>query len=482
MSLRHVDLPRSVAERAAIGKAARRTLPRKDFADWTPATNRPDPVALLAGQETSRIPQLLPLRHQRMSVNEFAFYRGTAIVMANDLGVLPNTGLTVQLCGDAHMSNFGLFGAPDRSVVFDVNDFDETQPGPFEWDVQRLAVSAFLAGSSNGFTEDVNVSAVEAAVKGYRYGMNLYSQMTDLDIWYNRVDVLQLAEIAKSTGDKSGSKAMIKAVNKARSRNAWSAIVKLTEVRDGRRVFRNDPPIITRLAPDSVLTQRAIQMFSDYVGTLQEDRRHLVEQYRIADIGHKVVGVGSVGLIALVVLLQGRDDNDLLALQVKQAQQSVLEPFTAPSEYPQHGQRVVAGQRIMQAASDVFLGWVAGQFSRQYYVRQLRDMKWSPDLTSMKQEGLVKYAALCGAALARSHARSGDPVAINAYVGSGKAFVAGMVEFSRRYAAQVAKDFAEFNHALDEGKLAKTSVSEEASQASAAVRDFLEMGASLNNS
>lgn len=444
-----------VPERIAKGKEARKRTPRESFADWKPAADRPDPVALLAGQETSRIQALLPVRHERMSASEFAFYRGTAIVMANDLGVISNTGLVTQICGDAHMSNFGMFAAPDRSVIFDVNDFDETNPGPFEWDIIRLAVSALLAGRDNGLKDSENLAAVAAAITGYQFGIARYAEMSNLQVWYDRISVDALTQIAQDAGDKKGAKGLEKGLAKAKTRDAWSAAMKLTEVNaDGQRRFLNQPPLIAPVPMDGEIGKRALEMMKEYYGTLPEAQRHLLSQYSLVDIGHKVVGVGSVGLLSIIALFQGRDENDLLILQFKQAQQSVLEPFSGASEFDQSGHRVVAGQRLMQAASDSFLGWVTGALGREYYVRQLRDMKWSPDLATFKAESLAKYAALCGGTLARAHARSGDAVAISAYLGAGKKFTDAMVQFSLAYAKQVSADYQEFLAAVADGRLA----------------------------
>ena len=444
----------TVDERIEQGRSARTAYPRTTLGEWSVPVDRPDPIALLAEQETSRVQALLPVRHERMSVSPFTFYRGTAIVMANDLGVMPNSGLSTQLCGDAHMSNFGMFAAPDRSVVFDLNDFDETNPGPFEWDLVRLAVSALLASEENGRDAAAGNAAVAASVAGYVAGMQSYAVMSNLDVWYNRIDVEGLQQVAKQLGDKAGAKGLAKAAKKARSRDAWSAAEKLTELgEDGKRRFVSQPPLIAPIPMDGELGVRALEMFKTYMDTMSEAPRHLIHQYSMVDIGHKVVGVGSVGLLSIVGLMQGRDENDLLILQFKQAQTSVLEPFSGASVYPEHGQRVVAGQRMMQAASDQFLGWMTGALGRQYYVRQLRDMKWSPDLADFDAEGLAKYAFLCGGTMARAHARSGDPVAINAYLGSGKKFTESMVAFANTYSKVVSADFAAFKEAVADGVL-----------------------------
>ncbi len=369
------------------------------------------------------------MRHARMATSVFAFYRGAALLMAADLAAMPRTPLTVQLCGDAHLANFGLFGAPDRSVVFDVNDFDETNPGPFEWDVKRLATSFVLAGRDNGLPAGAGRTAAEAVASSYRESMAAFAAKGELEIWYDRVDVPELMTLVSSppvgkvrqrSKDEAKAETLVEdAVAKARLRDAWSAIEKITEVVDGRRRFREQPPLLTRVDLVAEAGDVVDGMFREYRATLQDDRQELLRRYEITDIGHKVVGVGSVGLLAWVLLLRGRDEDDLMVLQVKQAEESVLEAFTHRSAYTKHGHRVVSGQRRMQAASDSFLGWVDGPLGRSFYVRQLRDMKWSPDPAALDVEWLERYAVLCGHALARAHARSGDAIAVSAYLGTG---------------------------------------------------------------
>lgn len=443
----------SPAERAAHGKAAREVLSRKGQAAFHPAADRPDPVALLEQQESSRVANLLPLRHERMGVSAFTFYRGTAIIMANDLGAQPSSGLQAQLCGDAHLSNLGLFAAPDRVPVFDVNDFDETNPGPFEWDVKRLATSFVLAARDNGYAEGVIADAALASARQYRLSMADYSAMTEIDIWYDRVDPSTLEAWAQRSTAKGAEKRVRRTVAKAQGRTAWTAVRKLTEVVDGRRRFVDEPPVIVRVPEDAVARDLILSSLPGYLETLAPDRRNLLQRYEVIDVGHKVVGVGSVGLLAWVLLLQGRDADDILVLQVKQAQQSVLEPYTAPSIYAQMGERVVEGQRLMQAASDSFLGWVTGKLGREYYVRQLRDMKWSPDISRFEPEGLSGYAELCGHALARAHARTGDAIAISTYLGGSSVFEEAIRSFALSYADQVEIDFAAFREAIASGRL-----------------------------
>ncbi len=460
----------SVAERQSKGRVARVENPRVQLSVWKPAADRADPVALLTSQETTRIQELVPVRHARMAATAFTFYRGAALVMAADLAGLPRSGLEVQLCGDAHLSNFGLFAAPDRTVIFDVNDFDETNPGPFEWDVKRLATSFILAARDNGVPGKVGRAAAEAAAASYRQSMAAFAGKREIDIWYDRIDVDRLvAAVRQLPGGKgksatkgtSATKLEAKAeatiqgaAAKARLRDAWSAIEKITEVVDGQRRFRDQPPLLTRLtiAPDAVAVINAL--FRDYRATLQDDRQELLKRYEIIDMGHKVVGVGSVGLLAFVLLLRGRDEDDLMVLQVKQAQPSVLEAYTRKSAFTKHGHRVVTGQRLMQAASDSFLGWIDGPAGRSYYVRQLRDMKWSPDPASLNKERIGRYAVLCGHTLARAHARSGDAIAISAYLGTGKTFDKAITAFAESYADQTEQDFAAFTSAIADGRIA----------------------------
>ncbi|MFM1966987.1 MAG: hypothetical protein RL134_2712 [Actinomycetota bacterium] len=462
---------RTPEERRARGKAARDALPRKAQAQWAPDPHRPDPISLLEEQEQTRVPSLLPLRHERMGVSAFTFYRGTAIIMASDLGAQPSSGLEVQLCGDAHLSNFGLFAAPDRVPVFDVNDFDETNPGPFEWDVKRLATSFVLAARDNGFPDDVIGTAAEASARQYRTSMAEYAAMKEIDIWYDRVDSSTLEQWAQRTSGKTGEKAVRRTVAKAQARTAWTAVRKLTTVEDGRRIFVDEPPLVVRVPDDALARTLVLGSLPGYLESLAPDRRDLLERYEVIDIGHKVVGVGSVGLLAWVLLLQGRDADDILTLQVKQAQHSVLEPYTAPSTYAQMGQRVVEGQRLMQAASDSFLGWVTGKLGREYYVRQLRDMKWSPDPSGFSPDTLAAYGELCGHVLARAHARTGDAIAISAYLGRSTTFDAAIRVFSLSYAEQVASDYAEFQAAVASGRLAGGSVSPDTEQFTNIMRD-----------
>ena len=441
----------TVAERQAAGVAARAGRSRTSLAGYAPASDRPDPVSLLAGQETSRVQALLPLRHSRMSVSPFTFYRGSAVIMASDLAAMPNTGLVTQLCGDAHLSNFGVFAAPDRSLVFDINDFDETNPGPFEWDVCRLATSFSLAGREVGLADADVRNAVTAVGFGYRTQMAAYASMPDLDVWYDRISVDVLLQWTKAEGFTGAEKRIGKAATKARSRDSWSAITKMTEVVDGKRRFLNTPPLLFRIPMDDAVAERVTEMVREYQDTLPRDRRLLLNHYHVIDVGHKVVGVGSVGLLAFVLLMQGRDENDLIVLQAKQAVASVLEPYTAPSAYQQSGERVVVGQQIMQAASDIFLGWVRGNAAREFYVRQLRDMKFAPDPATFNESSLLGYAMICGRTLARAHARSGDAVELAGYLGASAKFDRAILDFALAYTEQVDADYAAYQKAIAGG-------------------------------
>ena len=448
------DVRRStLAERQASGIAARSARSRNSMANWSAQADRPDPIAQLADQEDTRIQALLPLRHERMSVSPFTFYRGSAAVMASDLASMPNTGLTVQLCGDAHLSNFGLFAGQDRSVIFDVNDFDETTPGPFEWDVMRLSASFMLAAQDNSFTGEEADDIVRLAASSYRAAMAEYASMSDLAIWYDRISTTTLEQWAAEVGGQKATKKLNKVIGKAQARDGWSAITKMTKVVDGTRQFLDQPPVLVRITDGEVLHPWLDMLLEKYRSELQNDRRELMRRYQVVDFGHKVVGVGSVGLRAFVLLLQGRDENDLIVLQAKEAVQSVLNPYTLSCVFEHQGQRVVEGQRLMQAASDAFLGWVQAPNGRQFYVRQLRDMKWSPDIAKLPVPQLAGYAALCGRTLAHGHARSGDPVAIAAYLGQSTKFDDAMTAFARDYAMQVGSDFAEYTAAIADGRV-----------------------------
>ncbi len=480
MAVRKIAHP-SVADRKARGLEARDRAHPSSHAKWRPAADRPDPVGLLGEQNTTREQDLVPVRHGRMMVSPFTFYRGAAKIMAADLKDTPVAGLGVQLCGDAHLSNFGLFASPERVLLFDLNDFDETLPGPFEYDVKRMAASFMIAGRNNGFSKAEARAATLASARAYRDAMADFAQMGTMDIWYAHLDEGELRGAIRSTvaatrkeakGAKKGKqeqklaklaeKRAEKTAAKAHTRDSMQALSKLGEQVDGRYRIVSQPPVIVPardlaatygLSPDQVMPVIHDQ-FRAYRATLQDDRRHLLERFEIVDAARKVVGVGSVGTRAFIVLLQGRDAQDPLFLQIKEATASVLEPYVGKSRYRQHGERVVQGQRMMQAASDIYLGWTKGlDVRRHFYWRQLRDMKGSALVETMTPVGLTFYARICGWTLARAHARSGDPVAISEYLGDSDAFDESITDFSQRYADQNELDFEEFTKAVRSGRL-----------------------------
>ena len=473
----------SVDERRARGKDARARAPRSIHAGWVPAAGRPSPVDLLESQEAARVPDLVPVRHGRMMVAPATFYRGAANIMAADLKETPSAGLDVQLCGDAHLLNFGVFGSPERRLVFDLNDFDETLPGPFEYDVKRMAASFEIAGRDNGLTAADARTATLTSVTAYQDAMAEFAQLSTMEVWYASLDEDRIkraiAAIAAETADKAKSakkkhgkareqarlaklaaKRVDRASTKAHRRDSLQALSKLGELADGRYRIVSQPPVViplrdlpSGLSPDQ--TEQLIRdQFDAYRATLQPDLRQLLERFEVVDAALKVVGVGSVGTRAFIVLLRGRDEHDPLFLQIKEATASVLEEHLPKSRYRQHGQRVVQGQRMMQAASDIYLGWTRGlDTSRHYYWRQLRDMKGSVELEEMTPLGFALYARLCGWTLARAHARSGDPVAITAYLGANDTFARSITDFAARYANQNALDYQEFAAAIKSGRL-----------------------------
>jgi uncharacterized protein (DUF2252 family) len=461
------------SEHIARGKAARAETPRSDHASWEPSALRPDPIAILEQQAVTRVPELVPIRYGRMMVSPFTFYRGAAAIMAADLAATPRSGLLAQLCGDAHLSNFGIFAAPDRALVFDINDFDETLPGPWEWDLKRLAVSFEIAGRNRGFAPDLRRDAVLTVVRSYRDAMKTFAAQSNLDVWYARLDtdtiMGRLREMA-AAGKKGRALKQVadnteRGLAKARSKDSLKAFGKLTTVVDGSLQIVSDPPLIVRLADllgaDSAtlatMQESLHGIFRAYRTTLPDDRRRLLESYRVVDIARKVVGVGSVGTRAWIVLTLGRDETDPLFLQFKEAQASVLEPFVGKSRYVNHGRRVVEGQRFMQAAGDIMLGWtrvtgIDGQL-RDFYVRQLWDGKGSADLEVILPAALSIYGIVCGWTLARAHARSGDRIAIAAYLGNGDVFPQALADFSRAYADQNERDYELMVAAVHSGRL-----------------------------
>jgi uncharacterized protein (DUF2252 family) len=452
------------SERQARGKAARAQAPREAHADLCLPAERPDPVALLEGQATTRVPELIPIRYGRMLVSPFTFYRGGALIMAGDLAGTPDSGLTVQACGDAHLSNFGVFGTPERHLIFDVNDFDETLPGPWEWDVKRLAASLEIAGRDRGFAGKERKEVVLAAVEQYRQAMHSFAAMGNLDLWYLRFDVDAFLERFRRNLDKAALKRVEKNIAKARGRDRYKTVAKLTHEVDGELRFLSDPPLIVPIdelfeqaADREMLKASFSELLRAYRATLQPDRRALLEQYEFMDLARKVVGVGSVGTRAWIVVLRGRDAGDPLVLQVKEAQRSVLEGFAAPSVYENQGQRVVEGQRLTQASSDLMLGWQRATgvdgVERDFYVRQLKDWKGSAELETMLPAAMVEYARMCGWTLARGHARSGDRIAIAAYLGKSETFARAIAEYARAYADRNEADYALLREAADTGRI-----------------------------
>lgn len=455
----------SVAERVARGKAARSEAPRGGHAVFEPPSTRSDPIELLERQARTRVQELVPIRYGRMLVSPFTFYRGAAMIMAHDLAVTPRSGLTVQCCGDAHLSNFGLFASPERRLVFDVNDFDETLPGPWEWDVKRLATSMLIAARDNAFRPKDQERIVLDTVGRYRTAMASFAGMTNLDVWYSHVDAENvLREFGPQLKPKS-VKRTEKALAKARTKDSMTAFAKLTRVVDGQARIVDEPPLIVpieQLAPDverDELFEHLHRLLRGYRESLEPDRRVLLEQFELTDFAGKVVGVGSVGTRAWIALLLGRDGQDPLFLQLKEAEASVLEELLGPSEFANHGQRVVVGQRLIQATSDIFLGWLrveAGTHgpASDYYARQLKDWKASAEIELLNAKAMATYGTLCGWTLARAHARSGDRVAIAAYLGAGDSFDRAIVEFSKAYAEQNERDYRALVGAVKSGRIA----------------------------
>ncbi|MEV6079747.1 MULTISPECIES: DUF2252 domain-containing protein [unclassified Streptomyces] len=459
---------RTPQERAALGKAVRADVPRSSHAEFAPGSGRPDPLKIIEKQSASRLPDLVPVRYGRMSESPFRFYRGAAAIMASDLAGTPTTGLRTQLCGDAHMLNFRLLASPERRLMFDINDFDETLPGPWEWDVKRLAASLVIAGRANGFSTKERAAIVRATVRSYREGMRSFAGVGNLAVWYAQFDVDRVQDRFVADLSARGRERWAQAVTEARSRDTLQVFGKLTHVVDGRRRITSDPPLVTRLEdvlPDDrrgAVEQEIRTLIERYGETLQSDRRFLLEQYRVADMARKVVGVGSVGTRCWIVLLLGKDEGDPLFLQAKEADESVLAPHAGDSVYRTQGERVVAGQRLMQATSDIFLGWervegIDGR-RRDFYVRQLRDWKWVATAEDMVPRGMRTFGALCGATLARAHARSGDRIAIAAYLGGGDAFDRALVTFAERYADQNERDHRRLVDAVHAGRLSATAV------------------------
>jgi uncharacterized protein (DUF2252 family) len=456
----------SRADREARGKDARVVAPLESHAEFRPSGSR-DPVGLLADQAQSRVPELVPIRHGRMLVSAFTFFRGAALPMAADLAGTPASGLRVQLCGDAHLSNFGAFASPERNLVLDVNDFDETLPGPFEWDVKRLAASLAVAGRDNGFPAKIRRKIVLAAAEGYRTTMRAFAQQPFLDVWYAHLDIEQAISQFRSQLKKKRFKAAKGLLAKAHTSDSTKAVRKLTTMADGRRQIVSDPPMIAPIeeifadVQATAIYEEIRAVLGKYGRSLQSDRRHLLEQYSLVQVARKVVGVGSVGTRAWIVLMDGGDGVEPLFLQAKEAQPSVLAEYCGRSRFGNEGERVVAGQHLMQAESDIFLGWTRATgpdgVDRDFYVRQLKDWKFSVPIELMVPAGMTVYAGLCGWTLARAHARSGDRIALAAYLGGSAGFDQAIADFAETYADQNESDYASLQNAVKDGKVESTT-------------------------
>ena len=450
-------------ERAARGKAARAEIPRKAHGEWEPSSQRPDPVDVLEEQAKTRVPELVPIRYGRMLVSPFAFYRGGAALMAGDLAEGPRSGLHAQICGDAHLANFGVYAAPDRRLIFSVNDFDETLPGPFEWDVKRLVASFAVAGRHRGFNGKERGRILAAVARSYRESMQQFASMRNLDLWYVRADLEELSQQFSAMATRRQRKRMEKNVAHARSKTSLKAFDKLTRLVDGERRIISDPPLLVPIrelaepGQEATVNEAYANLIRTYRRTLAVDRRKLLERFRYVDAARKVVGVGSVGTRAWIVLMLGRDNDDPLFLQAKEAQPSVLEPHLGKSEFSSHGQRVVEGQRLMQSASDIMLGWVTAVgldgVKRDFYLRQLWDSKGSARIDELEPNAFEVYGRLCGWTLAKAHARSGDAVAIAAYLGTSGAFDRALATFAEAYADQNERDYDALKEAAASGRV-----------------------------
>jgi uncharacterized protein (DUF2252 family) len=453
----------SPSERAAIGKAARADSPRSAHGEWEPASDRPDPLGVLEHQATDRVPELVPLRYGRMLVSAFTFYRGAAAIMAADLAATPSSGLWVQACGDAHLSNFGAYASPSRDLVVDINDFDETAPGPWEWDLKRLAASFEIGARDRGFNDAERRDVVTTAARAYRENIRQLAALSNLEVWYRQVDVAQIRDAFAPTAGKRDRKNFDRMIAKARSKDRLRAFSKLTRRVDGELRIASDPPVLVPLEELfkgkqlETADSRLRDVIGQYRETLDSERRHLFDGYTFVHAARKVVGVGSVGTRAWIALFIGRDEGDPLFLQVKEAQQSVLEPYTAPCAFGHQGERVVKGQRLTQSTSDILLGWLTAEgpdsIKRDFYVRQLWDQKGSAVVETMSPRNMGIYAVICGGILARAHARSGDRIAIGAYLGNGDSFDTAIARFATAYADQNERDYAELEAAVADGRL-----------------------------
>ncbi|MBR8836114.1 MAG: DUF2252 domain-containing protein [Stigonema ocellatum SAG 48.90 = DSM 106950] len=439
----------SPTARLSFGKALRSTVPRCAHSEWNPPASRPDPIALLETSNQGRLPNLIPIRYGRMLKSPFTFLRGAAIIMAADLATTPTTGIEVQACGDCHVLNFGGYGTPERNLVFDLNDFDETLRAPWEWDIKRLATSVVVALRNIKVSEKNCFEAARAAAHSYRENMGKYAEMSALEVWYSRIDADVLRNFAHHA---KHLQRIDHYVEKAQTRTSAHALPKLTEVVHGQWRIIDNPPLMYHLPPHDFLEQEVESAYQYYRQTLRDDLRVLLDRYHLVDIAMKVVGVGSVGTRCVVALLMG-DDNEPLFLQMKEARASVLEPYAGKSIYQNHGQRIIAGQRIMQAASDIFLGWTHSEGGHDFYVRQLRDMKIGVDIEELSSSEFIHYSALCGWALARAHARSGDPVTISGYLGKSDTFEEAIAHFAVAYASQTEHDYKALVAAVKSGRI-----------------------------
>ncbi|NMF84575.1 DUF2252 domain-containing protein [Nodosilinea sp. P-1105] len=450
LPLPRVQTDLSRRERHRAGKALRKQVPRSAHGVWQPRGDRPDPVTLIEQSNQGREPHLVPLRHWRMMQSPFTFFRGSALIMATDMATTPTTGLRVEACGDGHLMNFGGFATPERNLIFDLNDFDETLPGPWEWDIKRLATSLVVAAADLGLSESAGREAVQGAAAAYRLALREFGQQPALEVWYSRQDVKMVLEHAPNQAILDHWEWML---NRAYKRTADQALERLTERVDGQRRFREEPPLMYHPANFEAYFHTLRTVFKTSLQGLQADVQFLLSRYRMVDAAVRIVGVGSVGTRCGVLLLKASDD-DYLVLQYKEARPSVLEPFAGKSTYNHEGQRVVSGQRLVQAASDLFLGWASDADGHDFYFRQLRDMKTSIRLKGMSAEGLAAYGAICGTALARAHARSGDATMIGGYLGKGTRFDRAMADFAIAYAQQNQADYEAMGAAVASGRLA----------------------------
>ena len=456
-----MDKQLPVEERVALGKSQRKQVPRSSHGDWAPSPDRPDPISLLQAQDEGRLGRLLPIKYGRMLASPFAFLRGSAVVMASDLAASPVSGSQVVLCGDAHLSNFGVFATPERNLVFDINDFDEAYPGPWEWDLKRLAASAVMAGRENGFKEKVCRRLATVVSRNYRRAMRRFLKASILDVWYYYIEADSVLEVFNKYARKSAKHAE-KTFKKAEARTRERTLEKLTQVVDGKRQIVNDPPLLERLSDLSTraqvpqVTEQVMESaWYAYVNSLPEERRRLLARFRVTDVALRVGGIGSVGTRCMISLLEGDTDRDAIILQHKEAGPSALEPYLPKVEYASQAQRVVIGQRLMQAASDIFLGWHQSTLTgTQYYWRQLKDQKGSFDMQKLDKRGMGTYLGVCGVCLARAHARAGDAAAISGYLGSGTVFDNAISQFAMAYADQTERDYQALVAAVRKGQIA----------------------------